>query len=378
MRYLSLLLLGSSAFAARVDVVEEIVCKVNGDIITHNDLDHDRKQLEQQLRQQNLAGARLQEVLNTKMSDLLRDRIDRLLMVQKGKEMDLKIDSDLNKRMAELQRRSGIADPQKFQEWVKEQSGEAYEDYRGDMKNQLLMDSVIQEEIIRKIQFKKEELQAYYEQHKNDFQRQERVFLRNIFVSTAGKDAAAQALAEKKAKDLSARAKKGEKFADLAQSNSDDPATAQEGGVMPPYEKGQMLPELETAIWEQPRSFVSEPIKLANGYIIVRVDEHYKAGLASFDEVENEIQNRMLQDRLPAAERAYLNKLRETAFLEIKPGYTDSGAVAGKDTKWMDPGELKPETVTKEELAKTRHKKLLKIIPVPGTTVDKTGTSSSR
>ena len=378
MRFLSLLLLGSSAFAARVDVVEEIVCKVNGDIITRNDLDHDRKQLEQQLRQQNLAGTRLQDVLNSKMADLLRDRIDKLLMVQKGKEMDLKVDSDLNKRMAELQRRSGIADPQKFQEWVKEQSGEAYEDYRGEMKNQLLMDSVIQEEIIRKIQFKKEELQAYYEQHKNDFQRQERVFLRNIFVSTAGKDATAQAAAEKKAKDLSARAKKGEKFADLAQSNSDDASTAQEGGVMPPYQKGQMLPELEAAIWDQPRSFVSEPIKLANGYIVVRVDEHYKAGLASFDEVENEIQNRMLQDRMPPAERAYLNKLRETAFLEIKPGYTDSGAVAGKDTKWMDPGELKPETVTKEELAKTRHKKLLKVIPVPGTTVDKTGTSSSR
>src|SRR5215471_7219812 len=84
MRYLSLLLLGSSAFAGRVDVVEEIVCKVNGDIITHNDLDHDRKQLEQQLRQQNLSGPRLQDVLNSKMADLLRDRIDRLLMVQKG------------------------------------------------------------------------------------------------------------------------------------------------------------------------------------------------------------------------------------------------------------------------------------------------------
>jgi parvulin-like peptidyl-prolyl isomerase len=378
MRYLSLLLLGSSAFAARVDVVEEIVCKVNGDIITRKDLDHDRKQLEPQLRQQNLAGSRLQDVLNSKMADLLRDRIDHLLLVQKGKGMDLKVDAELNKQMAEYQRRSGIADPQKFQDWVKEQSGEAYEDYRGDMKNQLLMDGVVQEEIIRKLQFKKEELQAYYEQHKNDFQRQERVFLRNIFVSTAGKDAAAQAAGEKKAKDLAARAKKGEKFADLAQSNSDDASTAQEGGAMPPYEKGQMLPELEAAIWDQPRSFVSEPIKLANGYIIVRVDEHYKAGLASFDEVENEIQNRMLQDRLPAAERAYLNKLRETAFLEIKPGYTDSGAVSGKDTKWMDPGELKPETVTKEELAKTRHKKLLKIIPVPGTTVDKTGTSSSR
>ncbi|HLH43163.1 MAG TPA: peptidyl-prolyl cis-trans isomerase [Bryobacteraceae bacterium] len=378
MRSFAVLILCLPAFAARVDVVEEIVCKVNGDIITRNDLDHDRKQLEQQLRQQNLAGQRLQDALNSKMADLLRDRIDKLLMVQKGKEMDLKVDSDLNKRMAELQRRSGIADPQKFQDWVKEQSGEAYEDYRGEMKNQLLVDGVIQEEIVRKIQFKKEELQAYYEQHKGDFQRQERVFLRQIFISTSGKDEAAQALAEKKAKDLAARAKKGEKFADLAQNNSDDAATAQEGGALPPYEKGKMLPELEAAIWDQPRSYVTDPIKLPNGYIILRVDEHYKAGLASFDEVENEIQNRMLQDRLPAAERAYLNKLRETAFLEIKPGYADSGAVAGKDTKWMDPAELKPETVTKEELAKTHHKKLFKIIPVPGTSVDKTGTSSSR
>jgi parvulin-like peptidyl-prolyl isomerase len=351
---------------------------VNGDIITRNDLDHDRKQLEQQLRQQNLAGTRLEDVLNSKMADLLRDRIDKLLMVQKGKEMDLKVDSDLNKQMAELQRRSGIADPQKFQDWVKEQAGEPYEDYRGDTKNKLLMDGVIQEEIVRKIQFKREELEAYYAAHKNDFQRQERVFLREIVVSTQGKDDVAQTAAEKKAKDLAARAKKGEKFADLAQSNSDDQATAQEGGVLPPYEKGKMLPELEAAIWDQPRSYVSDPIKIANGYIILRVDEHYKAGLASFDEVENEIQNRMLQERLVPAERAYLNKLREAAFLEIKPGYTDSGAAPGKSTKWMDPGELKPETVTKEELAKTRHKKLLKIIPVPGTSVDKTGTSSSR
>jgi len=114
MRYLSLLLLASSVFAARVDIVEEIVCKVNGDIITRNDLNKDRKQLEPQLRQQNLAGARLQDVLNSKMADLLSDRIDHLLLVQKGKEMDLKVDADLNKQMAKYQRRSGIADPQKL------------------------------------------------------------------------------------------------------------------------------------------------------------------------------------------------------------------------------------------------------------------------
>jgi parvulin-like peptidyl-prolyl isomerase len=378
MRYLSVLLFAPSIFAARVDVVDEIVCKVNGDIITRNDLEHDRKQLEEEIRRQGLTGPRAQEVLNTQLADLLRSRIDRLLFVQKAKEMDLKVDTELNKQMADLQRRSGIADPQKFQDWVKEQAGMPYEDFRGEQKNGLLTQAVVREEIIRKIQFKRDELEAYYNAHKNDFQRQERIFLREILISTNGKDAAGVAAAEKKAKDVAARAKRGERFPDLAQSNSDDSNTAQDGGAMPAMEKGQLLPELEAAVWDQPRNFITEPIKIQTGFMILKVDEHYKAGLASFEEVENEVQNKMLNDRMPPAERAYLTKLRESAFLQIKPGYVDSGAAPGKDTTWQDPGELKPETVTKEELAKTRHKKLLKIIPIPGTSTTNTGTSSSR
>jgi peptidyl-prolyl cis-trans isomerase SurA len=383
MRYLAqafpvLVLLSSSVFAARVDTIDEIVCKVNGDIITRNDLEHDRKLLEEEIKRQNITGQRAQEIVTAKLADLLRDRIDRLLMVQKAKEMDLKVDTELNKRMADLQRRSGLADPQKFQDWVKEQTGMPYEDFRGEQRNGLLTDSVVREEIVRKIQFKHDELETYYNAHKDDYQRQERIFLRQIFISTNGKDAAGVAAAEKKAKDIAARAKKGEKFPELAESNSDDTATAQDGGAMPAYEKGQLLAELESAVWDQPRNYITEPIKVTNGFLILKVDEHYKAGLASFAEVENEVQNKMMNERLGPAERAFLSKLRLAAFLQIKPGYVDSAAVPGQDTTWQDPGELKPETVTKEELAKTRHKKLLKIVPIPGTSTAKTGSSSSR
>ena len=55
--------------------------------------------------------------------------------------------------------------------------------------------------------------------------------------------------------------------------------------------------------------------------------------------------------------REYLTELRKSAFLEIKPGFVDSGAAPGMDTKWKDPAQLKPETVTKAEvIEKTRHK----------------------
>jgi hypothetical protein len=93
--------------------------------------------------------------------------------------------------------------------------------------------------------------------------------------------------------------------------------------------------------------------------------------------VQQEIENRILGSRQQVALRAYLTKLRDVSFLEIKEGFEDSGAAPGKDTKWSDPAQLKPETVTvKEVLANPSRKKVLGVLPIPGTKA--TGSSSSR
>jgi peptidyl-prolyl cis-trans isomerase SurA len=367
------------ASAADVTVVEEIVCKVNGDIISRTELAHDRKDAETVFRQQGLLGERLQQAVETRAKDGLRDRIDRLLLIQKGKELDIKVDADLNKQLAEIQRKSNIADPEKFQQFVHDQLGEPFEDYKSDMRNGLLTQRVIRQEVSSKIQFKREELMQYYNDHKDEFQRQERVFLREILVSTEGKDPTAVAAAEKKAKDLVARARKGEKFPEMAQANSDNPVSSQQGGEIGEFEKGQLRPEIEKAVWDQPRGYVTDPIKLANGFEIVKVDDHPKAGLAAFEEVENQVTDKVLTPRMEPAVRAYLTKLRVEGFLEIKPGYVDSGAAPGKDTAWIDPAELKPETVTKEQVASAKHHKKLLGVPIPLTSSNSgTGTSSSR
>ena len=363
---------------ADVSIMEEIVCKVNSDIITRTELERDRKLAEAEMRKQGLSGQRLQEAVRDFARNMLRDRIDHLLLIQKGKELDIKVDNELSKQLANIQRSSGISDPEKFQQFVREQTGQSFEDYKAEIKNQYLTQRVVRQEVSSKVQFKREELQKYYDDHKDEFQRKERIFLREILVSTEGKDASGIAAAERKAKDLSARAAKGEKFPEMAQTNS-DAATAQQGGDMPPFEKGQLLKEIEDAVWEKPRGFVTPPIKLPQGFEIFKVEEHHKAGLAEFEEVETEVQDKLFQPRFEPAMRTYLTKLRVNAFLEIKPGYEDSGAAPGKNTAWSDPAQLKPETVTKEEVAaKTRHKKLLGLIPVPGTTAKQTGTSSSR
>jgi hypothetical protein len=98
------------------------------------------------------------------------------------------------------------------------------------------------------------------------------------------------------------------------------------------------------------------------------VEDHQQAGQAELADVENRINEILLAPKLDAAVRQYLTKLRKEAFLEIKADYIDTGAAGGKDTAWVDPAQLRPETVKKEEVVSTtRKKRLLWSIPVPGT-----------
>jgi peptidyl-prolyl cis-trans isomerase SurA len=377
---LSIFFLAVALYGADVTLMEEIICKVNGDIVTRGEMAHDKKMLESELRQQGLSGTRLSEAVNDASKNILREKIDQLLLVQKAKELDVKVDSELNKQLLDIQRNTKIVDPDKFHEYVRQMTGTPYEDYKAELKNNLMREKVVREEISRKIMFKQDELQKYYNDHKDEFMRQERVFLREIIVSTEGKDAAGIAAAEKKAKDLVARARKGERFAEMAQANSDGSNAAQ-GGEMPAFQKEDLRPELVTAIWNQSRGFVTDPIKVdnPNGFAIFKVEEHQKAGQAEFEEVQYEVQDKLFRPKMQPALREYMTKLRAVAFLEIKPGFEDTGAAPGKDTSWSDPAQLKPETVSKAEVAARGHrKKLLGMIPIPGTNTTSTGVSSSK
>ncbi len=361
--------------SADVPVVEEIIAKCNGDIVTRGDIDRAKKEVAEGLQRDGLTGLALESAARQREKDMLRDRIDRLLLVQKANDLKINVDGDVTKRMASIQKDSGIADPEKFQDWIKEQSALPYEDFKQEMKNSLLTDRVVRQEVTEHMSVKHDEMDKYYNEHKSEFVRQERLSLREILISTDGKDPAGVAAAEKKAKDLVARSRKGERFAELARDNS-DAVTAKSLGELPPYTKGAMSQQLEDLVWSQPKGYITDPIKMPNGFLILRVEEHQKAGQAELAEVENEVTSKLLQPRMEGALRAYLTKLREEAFLEVKSDWIDSGAAPGKDTSWADPGQLKPETVTKKQVASVvKHKRLLWMVPVPGT--ETTSTSSS-
>jgi parvulin-like peptidyl-prolyl isomerase len=361
------------AVAADVNVVvvEEIAAKVNNDIITRGELEHRRHQIEQELHRQGLTGAKLADAVKQAERDALREQIDQLLLVQRGKDLDIKVDPDVTRRLAEIQVQNNIRDPDQFQEWIRQQTGMPFEDFKQQLTNQILTQRVVGQEIGSRIAISEPEMQKYYDEHKQDYVREEQVFLSQILISTEGKTEEQVAAAEKKAKDLTERARKGEKFTDLARDNSDDTETAKAGGFIGGYKKGVLLKQIEDIVFKQKKGYVSDPMKIEKPacFLIVRVDERYEAGQASFEEVKNEVEDRLREPKMEPKMRDYLTRLREEAFLQIKDGYIDSGAAPGKDTRWQDVAQLKPQTTTKEEVASRikNPKKFFGLIPIPGT-----------
>ena len=354
------------AQAADVRIVEEIIAKVNGDIITRGEMEQARTRMMEEAKSQGLTGAQLAEVVRNQDKNALRDQIDQLLLVQRGKDLDVKVDADVTRRLAEIQSQSKITDPDKFHDYIREQTGMSFEDFQQQMKNTLLTQKVIGEEISSRISIPEADLRKYYEEHQKEFVREEQVFLSQILISTEGKTPAQVAAAQKKAADLVTRARKGEKFSDLARQNSDDPATAKDGGQLPPYKRSEhlLVKEIEDLVFQQKRGYVTDAIKLPQYLLILKVDDHYEAGQASFEEVKEQITQKLAEPKMEPKVREYLTNLRQNAFLQIKDGYVDAGAAPGKDTRWKDVIQLKPETTTKEEVAAKRKRKLLKVIPL--------------
>ena len=355
-----------AGFAADIKVVEEIAAKVNGEIITRGDLEDQKKILERSLREeQHLSGVALAAAVREQEKEILANQISQRLLVQRAKDLQINVDAEVNRRLAQMQVESKIPDTEKFHDFIHEQTGMTFEDYKLQLTETMLTRKVIGGEVGSKVSIPEAELKKYYDEHQSEFVRKAEVYLSQILIATEGKSAEQAAAAEKKAKALVARANKGEKFSELAAENSDDPETARDGGTLPPLQPDQLRPDLRDLVAKTKKGQVTDPIKTPQGFLILKVNDRFEEGLAPFDEVQDQIHEFLAAPKMAPRMKEYLNKLRQEAYLEIKDGYIDTSAAPGKDTSWHEVAQIKAQTVTKREvMASRRSKKLLFVLPV--------------
>src|SRR6516165_1754984 len=344
-------------------VVEEIIARVNNSIITRADLRKAREQLLNDAHQDpNVTPEQIKEHEN----DLLRDLIDQQLLLQKGEEMSISADTEVVKRLDEI-RKQMHADSMEDVEKAAQAQGVSFEEFKQNLKNSIITQRVIGEEVGGHITVTQQDIQQFYDEHRTQMERPEQVRLSEILISTQvappvktskGENALPDppspevvAKAESKANEVYQKLKKGGNFADLAKQYSDGP-TASIGGDLEYFKRGTMAGELEAKAFALPVGQYTEPIRTNQGFIILEVTEHQSAGIPPLKDVEEQIHQQIYMQKMQPALRDYLTKLREDAYIDIKPGYIDTGA---------SPNETKPvyTTAATTDTSKPKKKKKL-------------------
>jgi peptidyl-prolyl cis-trans isomerase SurA len=314
---------------AKGTVVEKIVARVNNQIITMSDYDKASAGLAQEVRQdcQNCTPEQIQTQLKDRQKNLLRDMIDQQLLIERGKDMDINVDTDLIKRLDDVRKQNKLATLEDLEKAV-ESSGVVWEDYKNQLRNSILTQRVIQREVGGRMDIGSDEVKNYYEAHKQDFVRPEEVDLAEIMLSTEGKSPEEIAAVRTRAEDLHNRLVKGEDFSVLAKRYSEG-STAQENGALGEFQRGQLAKQFEDAVFKLDKGQFTDVIQTKTGFEILKVLDHYQAGLQPLAKVENEITNILYRQKMQPAMRTYLAQLREQSYVQVKPGYTDTAAVAG-------------------------------------------------
>lgn len=346
-------------------VVEDVIARVNDQIITRSDYERALKELDDEGRQHGLTMQQLSE----QHKDLLRNLIDQQLWLSKGKELGINGETDLVNRLNEIRKQYNLSTMEDLEKAAQEQ-GVSYEDFKANIRNQIVTQEVMRQEVGRHVSFTPGEVQRYFEANKQEYAQPESVRLSEILISTGtaaptpeggtADDSAKVEAAKAKADDIIAKLKAGTDFSQLAR-NSSDGTTAAQGGDIGQYRRGAMAKVLEDATFSLKAGQYTDPIRTKQGYVILKVVQHVSGGVPEFKDVEQEVEQNYYESKMMPAMRDYLTKMREDAYVEIKSGYSDTGASGNQRvlpitySSYTPPTSKKKKKVERTRFRETTH-----------------------
>ena len=334
-------------------IVEEIIARVNNEIITRSEYEKSLAQTEEETRQDcqgKCTPEQLQSELEVRKKNALRDLIDQSLLAQRGKDLGISVETEVIKQLDQIRIQNKLKDMDELEKAVTSQ-GLNWEDFKNNIRNRILTQKVVSQEVGSHISIGESDARKYYDAHKTEFVRPEQVALREIIVNTEGKKDNELPDLKKKAETALKRVKDGEDFGEIAKRLSDG-TTKDQGGYIGTFKRGELAKQLEEVVFKMKHNDLTDVIETKQGYLIFQVLEHYDEGEQGFEKVKNEIMDHLYNEKLEPAVREYLKTLREQSYVVIKPGYAE---LAGSGNSEIQEVNATPEATK----AKKGRKKFL-------------------
>ena len=311
MRRLLLLLLASLtglAGPAQAEIIERIIAKVNGEIITLSEF-----------QERQLAAAQAERVtpdeigtfLRQNNARLLQQAIDDILLIQKAEDAGLALPPEYIDEVIEgIKKDNGIESEEQFQATLASE-GMTLDDLRKNVTQSMTRRMMIQRDIEPKIAVSEDQLREEYEKRKDsEFTRPATVSLQEIFVPD-------EAGGLSQAQDLVERARANEDFSSLARTHSAAP-TASTGGDLGELAQGSMSADLETAAFDLSVGSVSDPIPVEGGYRILKAVAKTSGSVVPFENAKEQVRNALMASRYQGEYDKYIAEIRETADIELR------------------------------------------------------------
>ncbi len=329
-------------------VVEDVIVQVNDQIINRSDLERAEQQLEQDAQ---TAHATPEEIAD-RQKTLLRDLIDQQLLLSRGKELGINADAEVIRRLDDIRKQNKL-DSMEDLEKAARQQGVSFEDFKANIKNSIISQQVVRDEVGRRLQLTQAAEEAYYEKHKAEFSQPEQVRLSEILVPTP-ENATQEQIDQAKAKadGIAKQIKAGDSFESIAKLVSGG-QTAAQGGDLGLFKRGALAKVLEDQTFSLQAGQNTDPIRTRQGFVILKVTAHQAEGTPPLKDVEQQVQEAMYSEQMQPALRAYLTKLRENAFIDIKSGFVDAGA-STRQTKPVFSAYAAPVSKKQKKASKKR------------------------
>ena len=313
------------------EVVEQVLVKVNGDIITKTDLERRqiaalRDRVKGRIEPDALkTDTELQKALVEVTGEILVNTIDEMLLIQLGKEKGYRLtDEQFQNWLTNLRKEQNLQDDQKFQAALK-QEGYTLDDLRKNVERSFLVQRVQQDEIGSKLSITEEEARQYYLAHKEEFAETATVTLREIFIEVPttsqkgqqGVNVGADDEAQQKAEQVRARLAKGEDFAAVAAEVSASGSKAN-GGLIGPFPVSDLSDQLKQMVQGMKPGDITQPLRGPKGYQILKLDTFKPASTQPFEAVRDLVADRVAESRQENEIKKFMARVRNQALIEWK------------------------------------------------------------
>ena len=317
------ILLAVAVAAPNAQIIEQVLVKVNGEIITKTDLE--ARQISA-LRQRNPnfrpdSDAALQKALAEVTPQIIVDAVDEMLMIQRGKELGYTMSAEqFNNIVENIKKENKIETDEALQAALK-QEGMTMADLRRQLERTMLVQRVQQTEVMQKLQVTDTEMKVYYEAHKNEFTTVPQITLREITVAVPvtkqGVNVAQDDEAKAKAEEVRAKIVAGEPFPRLAADYSDSGSKAN-GGLVGPLAKSDLSEELQKAIAGMKTGDVTPVLRTPRGYQIIKIETLQETTIKPYDEARADIADKIANEKRQGEYQKFIARLRAEAIIDWK------------------------------------------------------------